>query len=72
MEELPVEVLEQIFKQLSRLEDVKNCFNTCIKWGHIIENMFKENGKTFLKVHPLIKIKNFGILHTKSIFKKFR
>ena len=62
MEELPVEVLEQIFKQLSRLEDVKNCFNTCIKWGHIIENMFKENGKNFMKT------KNFRI----NIFNFFK
>ena len=72
MEQIPVEILEKIFKHLTSLCDIQNCFKTCIKWSHIIENMFKENGKTFLKVHPLIKIKNFGILHTKSIFKKFR
>ena len=47
MEQIPVEILEKICKHLSHLGDIQNCFKTCIKWSHIIENMFKENGKTF-------------------------
>ena len=57
-----MEILEKIFKHLSKLNDVQNCFNTCVKWRNILENMFKENGKTFMKT------KNFRI----NIFNFFK
>ena len=41
MENLPAEVLENVFRPLSRKEDVENCFNTNSKWRNIIENMFE-------------------------------
>ena len=40
MENLPVEVLEIVFRPLSKKEDIEKCFNTNSKWRHIIENMF--------------------------------
>ena len=45
MDGLPVETIEGIFKHLSCLEDIRNCFNTCVQWRQIIERMFQENGK---------------------------
>ena len=50
MNGLPVEILEGLFKDISSLEDITNCFNTCVQWRQIIERMFRENGKfVFLK-----------------------
>ena len=50
MNGLPVEIIEGIFKHISSLEDITNCFNTCVQWRQIIERMFRENGKfVFLK-----------------------
>ena len=40
MENLPVEILEIVFRPLSKKEDIEKCFNTNSKWRHIIENMF--------------------------------
>ena len=45
MENLPVEVLEMVFRPLSKKEDIENCFNTNSKWRHIIENMFVNKSK---------------------------
>ena len=39
MENLPVEVLEIVFRPLSKKEDIEKCFNTNSKWRQIIENM---------------------------------
>ena len=39
MENLPVEVLEIVFRPLSKKETIQNCFNTNSKWRQIIENM---------------------------------
>ena len=39
MENLPVEILEVVFRPLSKKEDIENCFNTNSKWRQIIENM---------------------------------
>ena len=39
MENLPVEILEVVFRPLSKKEDIENCFNANSKWRQIIENM---------------------------------
>ena len=40
MENLPVEVLEIVFCQMSKMEDIQMCLNTNSKWRKIIENMW--------------------------------
>ena len=42
MENLPVEILEVVFRPLSKKEDIENCFNANSKWRQIIENMFSK------------------------------
>ena len=42
MNGLPVEIIEGIFKHISSLEDITNCFNTCVRWRQIIERLFRE------------------------------
>ena len=62
MEILPVELLENIFHQLSSLKDFQNAFNTCYKWRKIIENLFKNKGKInwrIKKSFPETKYFNF-------------
>ena len=44
MENLPVEVLEIIFKELCSLEDIQRCYKTCTKWQKIIYKMFQDRG----------------------------
>merc|ERR1712020_722656 len=62
MELLPVELLENIFNQLSSLKDFQNAFNTCYKWRKIIKNLFKNKGKInwrIKKSFPETKYFNF-------------
>ena len=40
MENLPVEVLEMVFRPLLKISDIQKCYNTNSKWRQIIENMF--------------------------------
>ena len=40
MENFPAEVLEIVFHPLSKQEDIQKCYETNLKWRHIIENMF--------------------------------
>ena len=54
MDGLPVETIEGIFKHLSCLEDIRNCFNTCVQWRQIIERMFQENGKKYFQKKKII------------------
>ena len=49
MNGLPVEIIEGIFKHISSLEDITNCFNTCVRWRQIIERLFRENGKFYFQ-----------------------
>ena len=49
MNGLPVEIIEGIFKHISSLEDITNCFNTCVQWRQIIERLFRENGELLFK-----------------------
>ena len=51
MENLPVEVLEIIFCQMSKMEDIQMCLNTNSKWRKIIENMW---AKKLLPVKILV------------------
>ena len=51
MNGLPVEIIEGIFKHISSLEDITNCFNTCVQWRQIIERLFRENGEFFLNFY---------------------
>jgi len=51
MNGLPVEIIEGIFKHISSLEDITNCFNTCVQWRQIIERLFRENGMVFYKFY---------------------
>ena len=48
MEKLPVELLENIFHELSSLRDIQNAFNTCSKWRNIIKSMFKDKAKILI------------------------
>ena len=43
-ENLPTELLEQIFWQLSSLKDIQNCFFVCYKWRKIIEKLYGDKG----------------------------
>ena len=43
-ENLPTELLEQIFWQLSSLKDIQNCFFVCSKWRKIIEKLYGDKG----------------------------
>ena len=45
MEIQPTETLIHIFGQFPDLKSVKNCFNTCVKWQQIIEDMYKDTCK---------------------------
>ena len=45
MENLPVELLEIIFKQLSSLKDLQQCYKTCLRWRQIIAKLFDKKGK---------------------------
>ena len=51
MENLPVEVLEIVFCQMSKMEDIQMCLNTNSKWRKIIENMW---AKKLLSVKILV------------------
>ena len=44
IDNLPPEVLEIIFRQLS-LRDIGNCSQTCLRWNQIIKALFKDKGK---------------------------
>ena len=55
MENLPVEVLEIVFCQMSKMEDIQMCLNTNSKWRKIIENMF---AKKLLPVKILVVCNN--------------
>ena len=48
MENLPAEILEIVFRPLSKKEDIQNCFNTNSKWRHIIENMFAKKSIVYI------------------------
>ena len=44
MEILPPEILEVIFKNLSSLRDITNCFKTCARWNQVIKEIYRNNG----------------------------
>ena len=44
METIPIEVWQIIFKQISCLEDLQNCYNTCRRWRQMIAKMFSDKG----------------------------
>ena len=44
---LPPEILEFIFLELN-LNDVRRCSQTCLRWKHIINSMFKDKGNLIL------------------------
>ena len=48
MEKLPMEILQMIFNELSSLEDVQNCYKTCLRWQNIIFNLFQNRGSCLL------------------------
>ena len=43
IDNLPPEVLEIIFRQLS-LRDIGNCSQTCLRWNQIIKALFRDKG----------------------------
>ena len=43
-ENLPTELLEQIFWHLSSLKDIQNCFFVCSRWRKIIETLYGDKG----------------------------
>ena len=44
MKNLPTEVLEIVFRPLSKKEDIEKCFNANSKLRQIIETMFSKKG----------------------------
>ena len=46
MDNLPAEILEIVFHQLSSLKAVQKCFNTSMKWRQIISNIFTNKSKS--------------------------
>ena len=52
MENLPPEILERIFANLTTLVDLGNCAQTCRNWQQVISTMYKhEKSKMFAKIH---------------------
>ena len=52
MENLPPEILERIFANLTTLTDLGNCAQTCQNWQQVISTMYKhEKSKMFAKIH---------------------
>ena len=53
IDNLPPEVLEQVFKKITSLRDVGSCSQTCKKWKQIMNMIFKKKGNfiQFLKNH---------------------
>ena len=49
MENLPPEILENVFHPLSKKEDIENCSNVNSKWRNVIEKMFASIPTTILK-----------------------
>ena len=43
-ENLPTELLEQIFWHLSSLKDIQNCFFVCSRWRKVIEKLYRDKG----------------------------
>lgn len=43
-----MEILQMIFNELSSLEDVQNCYKTCLRWQNIIFNLFQNRGSCLL------------------------
>ena len=53
MENLPAEILENVFHPLSKKDDIENCSNVNSKWRNVIEKMFASillYLKIFLKI----------------------
>ena len=50
MENVPVEVLEQIFTNLTSLKDIGNCMQICQKWKNILTVMIKDRFNQNVKV----------------------
>ena len=52
MENLPPEILERIFANLTTVKDLENCAQTCQNWQQVISSMYKhEKSKIFCKIH---------------------
>ena len=50
MDNVPVEVLEQIFTNLTSLKDIGNCMQICQKWKNILTVMIKDRFNQNVKV----------------------
>ena len=45
MENLPPELLENLFEQFCSVKDLTSCYNTNSRWRKIVKNIFKNKGK---------------------------
>ena len=59
MENLPPEILENVFHPLSKKQDIENCSNVNSKWRNVIEKMF---ASILLYLKFFLKIRSSGCL----------
>ena len=51
MNQLPPEILENIFKQIESIKDLKSISNTCLQWRNIAEKVLEIRLSKFLSYH---------------------
>ena len=65
MENLSLDILAMIFKKLSSLKDIINCYKTCLRWKQIIEKLFENKCMFFLLLFSLISCISHDIMMRK-------
>ena len=46
MEVFPNEITKIVLSQFASLNEVVKCYNVCVRWQQIIENIYKNRGNT--------------------------